>query len=305
MFFLYNSEIDPKISVIVPVYNTEKYISRCLDSLLCQNFDEKYEIIIIDDGSTDNSPDLAAEYAMSFKNVKLYSQENGGLSAARNTGLEHARGKYIAFVDSDDYVDINYLSEMYEAAESSEADIVCCNFRCVDENGDPSGIDGILKHRPGVFEAKKMLSSLLLDVTVRSFAWNKLYRRDLFIRNNIKFPVGKLYEDLRTTPRLFSRAKKIAAVSGVLYNYVQRKNSITGNMTVEKVFKYIGAYGSVRKILESENIYREYALEYKLQGIKVAFTVIPMLIADKFKDPDTELFKSCAVAVYRLKKYSK
>lgn len=303
MIFLYNNE--PKISVIVPVYNTEKYLGRCLYSLIHQDLDEKYEIIVINDGSTDKSLETAETYAALFENIKVYSRENGGLSAARNTGLEYARGKYVAFVDSDDYVDKNYLSEMYRAAEDSGADIVCCNFRCVDENGKPSGIDGILRHRPGVFGAKEMMSSLLLDMTVRSFAWNKLYRRELFVRNNIKFPVGKLYEDMRTTPRLFRHSKKIAVVSGVLYNYVQRSGSITGNMTVGKVFKYIGAYGSVRKLLEEENIYSEYALEYKLQGVKVAFTVIPMLIADKCKNHDVELFKSCAVAMYRLKRFSK
>ena len=106
-------------------------------------------------------------------------------------------------------------------------------------------------------------------------------------------------------PRLFERSKKIAVVSGVLYNYVQRSGSITGNMTVDKVFKYIGSYGAVRILLEEEDIFSEYALEYKLQGIKIGITVIPMLIADKIKDPGTELFKSFAVAVHRLRKYSK
>lgn len=295
----------PKISVIVPVYNTEKYLRRCLDSLLYQDIDEKYEIIVINDGSTDDSLAIAETYAEFFGNIKVYSRKNGGLSAARNTGLEYARGKYIAFVDSDDYVDIKYLSEMYNAAEDSGADIVCCNFRCVNDDESLASLDGILKHRPGVFEAKKMLGSLLLDVTIRNFAWNKLYRRELFTEYNIRFPVGKLYEDMRTMPRLFKHSKKIAVVNGVLYNYVQRSGSITGNMTADKVFKYIGAYGSVRKLLEEENIYLEYALQYKLQGIKVGFTVIPMLIADKFKDHDVELFKYCAVAVYRLRKYSK
>ena len=303
MIFMNNNE--PKISVIVPVYNTERYLRRCLDSLLYQDIDEKYEIIVVNDGSTDGSLEIAETYAEFFGNIKVYSRENGGLSAARNTGLEYSRGKYIAFVDSDDYVDIKYLSEMYDASESFGADIVCCNFRCVDEKGRSAGIDGILKHRSGVFDSKKMLSSLLLDVTIRNFAWNKLYRRELFTKYDIRFPVGKLYEDMRTMPRLFKHSNKIAVVSGVLYNYVQRSGSITGNMTADKVFKYIGAYGSVRKLLEEENIYSEYAREYKLQGIKVGFTVIPMLIADKFKDKDLELFKSCAVAVHRLKKYSK
>lgn len=303
MIFMYNNE--PRISIIVPVFNTGKYLDRCLNSLLNQDFEQEYEIIAINDGSADNSLEILEAAAKRYKNIRVYSQENSGVSAARNNGIARARGKYVMFADSDDFVERNYLSEMYRAAENSGADIVCCNFRCVNEEGKLSGADGMLRHRAGVFDSRDMLRSLLLDVTIRSFMWNKLFRRSLFTENDIKFPVGKIYEDIRTIPKLFCCSEKVAVIKGVLYNYVQHKGSITGNMTPEKVFKYIGAYGSVRKLLDEKQIYSDYALAYKFQGVKIAFTVIPMLIADKFKDPDTELFKCCAIAIYRLNRFSK
>lgn len=300
----HNTIPTPEVSVIVPVYNTAKFVKRCLGSLIKQDFEHGYEIIVINDGSTDNSLEIVGKIAARHSNIRVYSQKNGGLSAARNTGLTYARGKYVMFTDSDDFVSARYISMMYRAAESSGADIVCCNFRTVNEQGAPSGIDGILKHRTGVFPSDKLLKSLLLDVTVRSFAWNKLYRRSLFTEHNIKFPVGKLYEDMRTTPRLFYHAKKIAVVSGVLYNYVQHSGSITGTMTSEKVFKYIDSYGSIRRFLDEERIYRKYAAAYKFQGVKLGFTVVPMLIGCKCRDKSVKLAESCGLAVRRIYRFS-
>lgn len=294
----------PEVSVIVPIYNTAKFVKRCLRSLIEQDFDRSYEIIVIDDGSTDNSFKIVEKIAAEHNNIRVYSQKNSGVSAARNTGLAYARGKYVTFTDSDDFVSKRYISMMYRAAEVSGADIVCCNFRCVNEQGAPSGIDGILKHRAGVFPSENMLRSLLLDITIRSFAWNKLYRRSLFTEHDIKFPVGKLYEDMRTTPRLFYHAKRIAVVSGVLYNYVQHSGSITGTMTPRKVFKYIDSYGSVRKFLDEKQIYHKYAAEYKFQGVKLGFTVVPMLIGCKSRDKRVKLVKCCDLAVRKIYRFS-
>lgn len=294
----------PEVSVIVPVYNTSKFVKHCLISLIKQDFDRGYEIIVINDGSTDNSLEIVEEIAAQHGNIRVYSQKNGGLSAARNTGLDYARGKYVMFTDSDDYVSRQYISMMYRTAESSGADIAYCNFRCVNEQGAPSGVDGILKHRAGVFRADKLLRSLLLDITIRSFAWNKLYRRSLFTEHNIKYPIGKLYEDMRTTPRLFYHAKKIAVVNGVLYNYVQHSGSITGTMTPRKVFKYIDSYGSIRKFLDEKHIYQKYAAAYKIQGVKVGFTVVPMLIGCKSRDKSVKLAKCCDLAVRKIYRFS-
>lgn len=295
---------EPEISVIVPAYNVEKYIERCLFSLIDQDIKEKYEIIVINDGSTDNSLEMIEALAAKHDIIRVYSQKNGGLSAARNAGITRARGKYIAFVDSDDYVEMSYLSAMYRAAECSGADIVCCNFRSVKDGGGFGGMDGVFKHRGGVYEAKKLLNSLLLDISMRNYAWNKLYRRGLFTENNIEFPVGKIYEDMRTIPRLFYHSRRIAVVSGVLYNYVQHEGSITGTMTPKKVFSYIDAYGDIRRLLDEKQIYPKYAPAYIFQGMKNALIVIPMLADCKRRDPNMDLAKCCILAVRRLSKYS-
>ncbi len=299
-----NNISTPEVSVIVPVYNAAKFVKRCLNSLLEQDFDREYEIIVINDGSTDNSLEIVQEIAARHNNIRVCSQKNGGSSAARNTGLAHAHGKYVMFTDIDDFVSVRYISVMYRAAESSGADIVCCGFRSVNENGAPSGIDGIFKHRAGVFPSDKMLRSLLMDITVRSFTWDKLYRRSLFTEHNIKFPVGKIYEDLRTMPKLFYYARKIAVVRGVLYNYVHHSGSITGTMTPRKVFKYIDSYGSIRKFLDEKRIYRKYAAAYKLQGVKIGFTVVPMLIGCKCHDKSVKLAKCCDLAVRKIYRFS-
>lgn len=293
----------PEISVIVPAYNVEKYIERCLNSLINQDFTKDYEIIVINDGSTDSTPEIVEGIAKEHKNIRVYSQKNGGLSAARNTGLSHVRGKYVLFPDGDDFVERRYLSALYEAAERSGADITCCNYRNI--NADNTvGIGCIFRHRPGVFNSAEMLRSLLHDITIRSYVWNKMYRYKLFSENNITFPLGKHFEDVRTMPRLFYFSDKIAVIKDELYNYVQRKDSITGTMTPKKVFQYIGEYGGIREFLDEVNAFAQFAWSYRFLGIKIAFTVLPMLVGCKRRDKSLKLRKVCKQAVKRLYGYA-
>lgn len=293
----------PEISVIVPVYNAEEFIERCLNSLIDQDFPKDYEIIVINDGSTDGTPAIVERIAKDHGNIRVYSQKNGGISAARNAGLSHVRGKYVLFTDSDDFVERRYLSALYDAAERSGADITCCNYRNI--NADNTvGIGCIFRHRPGVFSSAQMLGSLLRDITVRSYIWNKMFRYELFSRNNITFPLGKQFEDVRTMPRLFYHADRIAVIKDELYNYVQRKGSITGTMTPKKVFQYIGAYGGIRDFLDEVNAFAKYALSFRFLGIKIAFTVLPMLAGCKRRDKSLKLGKVCKQAVKRLYGYA-
>lgn len=299
---MYN-DFRPEISVIVPVYNAEEYIERCLNSLLEQDFTKGYEIIVIDDGCTDKTPEIVKEIAREHDFVHVFSQKNGGISAARNAGLSHARGKYVLFTDSDDFAERRYLSAMYDAAERSGADITCCNYRNV--NADNTiGIGCIFRHRPGVFGSSEMLGALLRDITVRSYIWNKMFRRELFDKNNITFPLGQYFEDVRTMPRLFYHADKIAVIKDELYNYVQRKGSITGTMTPKKVFQYIGAYGGIREFLDEVNEFARYAWSFRFLGIKIAFTVLPMLAGCKRREKSLRLGKSCKQAIRRIYNYA-
>lgn len=291
----------PEVSVIVPVYNAEEFIERCLRSLLDQDFPKSYEIVVINDGSADGTLEIVERIAKEKNIIRVFSQENGGISAARNAGLAHVRGKYVLFTDSDDFVERRYLSALYEAAELSGADITCCNYRNI--NADNTiGIGCIFRHRPGVFDSAAMLGALLRDITVRSYIWNKMFRRELFSENNITFPVGQHFEDVRTMPRLFYHADKIAVIKDELYNYVQRKGSITGTMTPKKVFQYIGAYGGIREFLDEVNEFARYVWSFRFLGVKIAFTVLPMLVGCKRRDKSLKLGKCCKQAVRRIYK---
>ena len=150
-----------KVSVIVPVYNVEKYIRKCLDSLVNQTL-EDIEIIVVNDGSKDSSIDILKEYAEKHNNIKVYEKENGGLSDARNYGLQFATGKYIAFLDSDDYVDVNLYKRMYEKAKAEDSDMVECNFYWVYDNKTKKDIGQKYKGKKQMFEKARVV------------AWNKL-----------------------------------------------------------------------------------------------------------------------------------
>ncbi len=211
------------ISIIVPVYNVEKYLKRCIDSIIGQTCRD-LEIILIDDGSTDACPQICDEYEKKDSRIKVVHRKNGGLSEARNTGLDMATGEYVGFVDSDDYI----LPEMYEilhqACEENHVAIAVCGRRIVDEN------DRVIKYEfceegPSILSAKEALRSFLTMERWDSAAWDKLYRRELFAE--IRYPAGVYYEDQNVTARLVDRAGAFYHVGQALYSYRKRRGSIT------------------------------------------------------------------------------
>ncbi len=277
------SSVIPAISVIIPAYKTEKYIGKCLDSLTRQNFSQPYEIIVVNDGSPDDVGKIAESYAEKYEFVRVINKDNGGVSSARNAGLAAAAGEFIAFVDSDDYVQPDYLSSMWDAANDTGADIVCCNFcNVMDSNGRP--IKCVFKHTAGVFDSERLFKSILIDITVRSYLWNKLFRRSLFLSHNIIFPTGVKFEDAIITPQLFYYAEKITVIKGYLYNYVRHSDSITGALKKSDVRDYIEYYAALRIFMERENIFRHYRLWCFLLRKKVSVTVFGMLVRCWIKD---------------------
>ena len=203
------------ISIIIPVYNVEKYIRYCLESVINQTY-KNLEIIIVDDGSKDSSGQIADEYALKDSRIKVIHKENGGLSDARNFGIKKAQGDYLIFIDSDDYVDVTMIEKLYNYAIKNELDIVTCNCLVVYENND-----------------KKVAISSNLDYSdddVKNFllskpaAWNKIFKKELF--NNNQFKKGIYYEDLELIPRLVNNTKKIGFINDALYYYLQREGSI-------------------------------------------------------------------------------
>lgn len=218
------------ISVIVPVYNVERYLNRCIDSIINQTY-KKLEIILIDDGSTDNSKKICNEYANENKKIKAIFKKNGGLSDARNKGIESATGKYITFVDPDDYVEKNFIETMYNNIIKYNADISIVGFKNVYEKKNNNEENKVDDRGIKFYNSKEAIEKLFDKNSFNNYAWNKLYKKSLF--DSIKFPVNKKMEDLGTMYKLFSLAKKIIYQNIELYNYVIRDGSITNNKNIK------------------------------------------------------------------------
>ncbi len=223
---------NPKISVIVPMYKVEKFIPRCMESIKNQTFKD-FEVLMIDDGSPDKSAELAEKFAKEDERFILFHKTNGGLSDARNYGLERAKGKYVVFIDSDDCVHKDYLRVLYDECENNGADISYCNFYhsfFMSKLILPS-----FSHiRTGVFEKEKALNMLIGDRYLHSFAWNKMYKKSLFADNHITYP--KIYfEDVATSARVFLHANRVAVTKKSLYYYEKRGGSIMATMDMRKV----------------------------------------------------------------------
>ena len=207
------------ISVIVPIYNTEKYLPKCLDSLAAQTYPD-VEFILVDDGSTDNSGVIADQYT--DPRFRVFHTENHGLSAARNFGIEQARGEWLMFVDSDDWVEPGFFEIPYQTALHYDADIVIFHAYNV-KDGRIKGEKSFASIE--VIDWKKAVECGGLPV------WNKLYKRELF--DGIRFPEGRVYEDLAVTHKVLMQAKRIVMIPDVLYFHVYRKNSLSHRRSVK------------------------------------------------------------------------
>lgn len=213
------------ISVIVPVYQTNEYLDRCIESIIQQEY-KNIEIILIDDGSTDGSEKKCDEYANKDVRVKVIHEENRGLSHARNKGIDVAMGEYISFVDSDDIIHEKFLSYLYDLCKKNNADISQCDFLMVRDEKDIISyqkIEHINVYKPAEIMSKTYSGFESVRYIV---SWNKLYRKSIF--SEIRFPEGKLHEDAYTSHKLFMKAKKIVVSNLYLYYYIQRDNSIIG-----------------------------------------------------------------------------
>ncbi|MBR6147725.1 MAG: glycosyltransferase [Lachnospiraceae bacterium] len=240
-----------EISVIVPIYNVEKYLSKCIDSILQQTFTD-YELILVDDGSTDTSGKIADDYAAKDNRITVIHKKNGGLSDARNHGLDKATGDYICFIDSDDWIEKNYLQELLGLAQNNEADIAICAYQKSDGN-----IAVSQPAEPGVIietgiEAIDNLYSDRYGIYV--VAWNKLYNRKLF--EETRYPVGLIHEDEAVFGDLFLKAKKVIRTERILYNY--RVNNITSIMSSNYSLKRLDILKAMEKRMET----------YKINGLQ-------------------------------------
>ncbi len=215
------------ISVIVPVYNVEEYLKKCVDSIINQTY-INLEIILVDDGSTDDSGKICDEYSKKDNRINVIHKENGGLSDARNAGIDIAKGKFLTFIDSDDFVENNYVELLYNTLVQYNADLSIASHKVIYDKTimDKSTNEEFCS------DSKLILEKILYDDGVDLSAWGKLYKAKLF--KKVRFPVGRLYEDAATTYKLIDLSNKIAVCSKLVYNYVIREKSITNNTFSEK-----------------------------------------------------------------------
>lgn len=215
--------MNPLISFVVPVFNVDKYLGQCLESILAQSY-SNIEVIIVDDGSTDNSGSICDSFSAKDKRVCVIQKENGGLSSARNAGLKKASGDYIIFTDSDDFVSVVLAERMLKAMKETDADLVMCNFVYTDEHGN---ITGQFRddNNSGEYGTRELLSKIAAGWTFGTVAWNKLYKKELF-ENGLRFSEGRIAEDEFIAHRLLANVKKAVIIPDVLCYYRQRAGSI-------------------------------------------------------------------------------
>ena len=232
----------PKFSIIVPVYNVEKYIKNCLDSIEKQTFKD-YEVIIVNDGSTDSSMDVVKDY-----DFKIINQKNKGLSAARNRGVKEASGEYLLFIDSDDYIDKDLLKKINESLKNNP-DVVRFQIREVFEDGNK-----LVDYKEKTFSNKNGVEAFRL-ITSYHFvenAWCYAIRKEYYLNNKFKFAEGMIHEDFGLTPLIIIKANTVNSISYVGYNYLQRNNSIMSNKDYSKTLKKVDDFYNHYKYLISE-----------------------------------------------------
>lgn len=256
-------DYETEVSVIVPIYNAEKYLNACLFSIQNQTF-KNFEVLLIDDGSSDSSGKIAMEFSKNDKRFRYLHLDRGGVANARNHGLEMSKGKYIGFVDSDDTVEKEYLYELYTAAEKNGCEISSCNYSIVKtypDKTDKFSPVRIRKLKEGVYSGSYYTNQVIKDWSVRSYLWNKLFRRELFFDYNISFP-SIYFEDIATVARVTFHANTVAITDKTLYNYYIRENSIMTSPKVEKINDYVLSYGILKNYIAHNGKFNDYKLAF-------------------------------------------
>lgn len=261
---LKENDSDVLVSVIVPVYDVEKYLRQCIDSIIHQSY-RNLEILIIDDGSSDGSGKICDIYAGRDSRIKVFHTENRGLSAARNLGLDHANGTFISFIDSDDWFELDAIKAVIDVAKSSEADVVC--FKHVTEYQGTRKLFKIkTKHKnqntdySKFFIGKTIMEEYCKGLYIDFGAWNKIYNKDCF--SGIRFPEGRNFEDIATIYNVMLKATKVACISNRLIHYRARRQSITRSHDLKNISDYWWA------CYECYNELKQVSDEYEQSQIK-------------------------------------
>lgn len=273
-------------SVIIPVYNVKDYLEKCIDSVLAQAQDDT-EIILVDDGSTDGqSGSICDRYANDHPQmIRVIHQENGGLGAARNTGIERASGDHLLFLDSDDYLLPGLLDRLRGLLEQGVFDIIDFGF-VVDQNGTVKETHAGEIGLSEPFALQEHPEMLL----VLPAAWRRLYKRDLFIRSGIRYPSRVWYEDIRTTLKLYAVAESIISIPEAYYGYVVREGSITRNKNVSRNAEILDAFDDLKAWFSSKGLWETYYAEFT--KLAVDHILLAASVRVLRTDPKSELLET-------------
>lgn len=266
------------VSIIVPVYNVEKYLKKCVDSIINQTY-KNLEIVLVDDGSTDNSGKICDEYAKKDSRIKVIHKQNGGLSDARNVGIDNSKGKYITFIDSDDTIENDYVEYLYSLLKKYKTNLSICNYNVISKD----------KIIPYIMEEKEMkmnkicaLKELLCERLFSVSSCAKLYDIKLF--KNVKFPIGKLCEDNGTTYKLIEKCDCISYGSKSKYNYYKRENSIMTSNFNERKFDLIHLVDQMKNELGPK--YPELYDEILKKQILSRFSILRQIVLSDYNNKE-------------------
>lgn len=287
----------PAVSVIVPVYNVEKYLEKCLDSVISQTFQD-FEIVIVNDGSTDSSNKIIQNYAEKYPDkIRAFTKQNGGLSSSRNFALERIEGEYLVFLDSDDYLDKNYLKILYSTAKKDNYDIVCSGQNKVGNSGE---ILKIIK-----YPVDKNPDTILRKLNIAG----KMYRRMYVEKHNMRFAVGKTYEDNPFNLVMLFVTKKMKIISYEGYNQLVRTDSITANKIYEEKLPFEEIEKSIAYVVKNKGLVSDFSVfEFTILSFFTYFIFQAnkkhayLDINDRKSDKKV-IFKLCSFSVEMLEKY--
>lgn len=259
-----------KLSIIIPVYNVEAYIARCLDSVLQQDLShDEYEIIVVNDGTPDDSMSIVNDYQNRFSNIRVIDRKNGGLSVARNTGLDNARGKYVWFVDSDDWIEPHSIKSVFEFAETHHLDAMGFFFQYAYEDGSIGTLQSTAQYPDTVLSGEEFVAKTHFLCS----PWAYIYRAVYLQENSLRFKEGILHEDEEFSPRAHFLCKHIAYTKKVVYNYFQRQGSIMkSTKNEERVRSFLSICDSLYEFKEKYVAPDSIALSFFINKIIFSFT---------------------------------
>ena len=268
------------VSIIVPVYNVEKYIFECVDSLINQTYRD-IEIILVDDASPDNCPQICEDYAQRDERIKVVHKPNGGLSDARNVGLDIATGGYVMFVDSDDYIVDNTVEQLMSIIEQSGASIAVCGY-----SADPAMLTSELNDKYSVITSKEAVKAILAEKVLTTSASMKIYALELF--DDVRFPVGKIYEDYATIYKVLHKSERVAYNSDKKYYYRPNPAGITGRKFYAKQLQYFEVSDQVMEFVLAE--YPEFKRHVDNRAVHMAIHFYKKISESAFDDEESIRF---------------